>query len=84
MSQKKGHTVTHTKFGHTLTATLYGEVTEKRIAAAKAELAHRAEQLYTTDKPAAPVYASRSNSYGKKSYEEDWTDSDEWFDEDDE
>lgn len=53
-----GHTVTYTKYGHTLKSTLYGTVTEDRIAKAKAELAHRAEQLYApvAEEPVRPAY----------------------------
>ena len=81
-----GYVVTYTKQGHTLKSTLYGEVTPERIAAAKTELAHRADQLYTVETP-APTFASRSRrSASAESYHNpEWEyEADDDFDDEDE
>ena len=80
-----GYVVTYTKQGHTLKSTLYGEVTPERIATAKAELAHRADQLFTVEK-AAPAAAYRPRRASSESYhnpEWEYEADDEFDDEDD-
>lgn len=78
-----GYVVTYTtKQGRTMKAILYGPVTPERIAAAKAELVHRAEQLFWIEAPTpAKDYRSRrasSEQYHPREWEYDE------FDEDDE
>jgi len=76
-SSANGYVVTHTKQGHTLQCTLYGSVTPERIAAAKTELAHRADQLFTVaPPPASETYRTRTASYR----DSDWDYDDDEFD----
>jgi hypothetical protein len=80
-----GYVVTYLKQGHTLKSILYGEVTPERIAAAKAELAHRADQLFTVE-TAAPATAYRPRRSSSESYHNpEWEDDtdDDFDDEDD-
>lgn len=77
------YVVTHTtKQGRTMKATLYGTITPERIAAANAELAHRAEQLFWVETPAAVKeyrgrQASSSDRYPTSEWEYDEFDDDE-------
>jgi len=75
-----GYTVTYTKHGRKLTSTLYGTITPDRIERAKAELAHRADQLYSVSKP-EPIQPHRG---WRGNVEPEWDDVDEFDDRDDE